>query len=88
MLWHADDLAPFGRIDDLWSHVDDPRKPGRTTAAVSVSGEWRAEYYWLDAYEAARLRVRSDDPRVVDCDGTVRDDRATPAPWHRLGLGE
>jgi hypothetical protein len=73
----------IGRIDDLWLHFLDPRRNGAGVWAVSAA-TWR-DYFWLDRAEAAKLRVRSDDPAVIRCDSRVRPEVVSAARWHRVG---
>jgi hypothetical protein len=56
------------------------------TRAISVSGHWLGNYSWLDANDLRALRVRVDDPAVIDCDSRVRPERVAPAAWHKLGV--
>lgn len=87
MLWGADEKgAPFGVVDDLWIRFADPRKGDAPTRAVSVSVQWTGDYSWLDADDLRALRVRVDDPAVIDCDSRVRPERVAPAAWHKLGV--
>jgi hypothetical protein len=87
LLWASDDGgSTFGTVDDIWSHFADPRQGGASTRALSVSGRWRGDYSWLGANDLQSLRVRIDDPAVIDCDSRVRPERVEPAPWHKLGV--
>jgi hypothetical protein len=56
------------------------------TRAISVDGHWSSGYSWLDANDVRELRVRVDDPAVIDCDSRGRPERVEPAPWHKLGV--
>jgi len=92
LLWKAREFGdtarsyPIGRIDDLWLHFADPVTPGRTVWAVSAFGEWEEGYLWLRAADVAQLRVRRDDPAVIDCDSRSRSERVAPESWHRVGI--
>jgi hypothetical protein len=87
LLWASGDRTlRFGAVDDIWLRFADPRKGGALTRAISVSGEWRSDYSWLDANDLRALRVRVDDPAVIDCDSRVRPERVAPASWHELGV--
>lgn len=86
VLWASSGKGQFGTVDDIWLRFADPRKGGASTRAVSVSGNWRGEYSWLDADDLLALRIRVDDPAVIDCDSRVRSERVAPAAWHKLGV--
>lgn len=78
----------IGVVDDLWSRFSDPRKNGVHVEAVSLRGTWDYGYFWLAAADVVRLRVRRDDPAVMQCDTARRADPVSPAEWHRLGLDD
>ena len=71
-------------IDDRWQRFDDPRAGVRR--AISGEGLWAESYVWLSEEEARRFFLRSDDPRVIDCDDRARGERVRPAPWHKVGI--
>jgi hypothetical protein len=76
----------IGTIDDLWMQFADPRNNDVPAFAVSVTGRWRANYYWLTSSDLLWMRVRRDDPAIVHCDARARRERVAPAPWHELGF--
>ena len=76
---------PVGRIDDLWLAFRDPRSGGKPVPAISFSRSGREGYVWLTLPEAARLRIRIDDPAVIDCDSRWRRELVSPASWHKVG---
>ncbi len=87
LLWESNgNGSKLGAVDDIWLRFADPRKGGASTWAISVSGQWRSNYSWLDANDLRALRVRVDDPAVIDCDSRVRPERVAPAAWHTLGV--
>jgi hypothetical protein len=86
LLWASSGKGQFGAVDDIWLRFADPRKGGAPIRAISVSGNWRGEYSWLAANDLRALRVRVDDPAVIDCDSRVRPERVEPAAWHKLGV--
>jgi hypothetical protein len=87
LLWAPGNKSPeFGVVDDIWIRFADPRKGGALTRAISVDGHWSSGYSWLDANDVRELRVRVDDPAVIDCDSRGRPERVEPAPWHKLGV--
>lgn len=90
-LWHLDpggrrDAFSIGRIDDLWLNFADPRSGGRRERAISFDGRFYEGYFWMTIPETAQLRVRVDDPALVNCDGTWRGEDVSPAAWHKLGV--
>lgn len=86
LLWASGDRTlEFGVVDDIWLRFADPRKGGAPTWAISVRGHLSSEYLWLDANDLRALRVRIDDPALIDCDSRVRPERVAPAAWHKLG---
>jgi hypothetical protein len=87
VLWASGDRAvEFGVVDDIWLRFADPQNGGAPTRAISVSGLWLGNYSWLDANDLRELRVRVDDPAVIDCDSRVRSERVAPARWHKFGV--
>jgi hypothetical protein len=80
------EFLQIGTIDDIWLHFADPRNGKAPTFAVSVAGDWRAGYHWLNSSDLHPLRVRKDDPAVVQCDARPREERVAPAAWHELGF--
>jgi hypothetical protein len=76
----------IGNIDDVWLRFADPRNAGAPAPALSVSGDWDQQYYWLAEHDLRELRVRSDDPALADCDSHPRRERVAPAAWHKLGV--
>lgn len=83
-LWSTD-LHLIGFVDDLWLSFRDPRAGGRRVRAISFSGDFRGGYFWMTLAEAAELRVRADDPKVIRCEARWRRDEVAPAGWHTLG---
>jgi hypothetical protein len=76
----------IGTIDDVWLRFADPRNGRAPTFAVSVNGRWQREYYWLNSTDLLWMRVRKDDPALIDCDSRSRPERVAPADWHKLGF--
>jgi hypothetical protein len=87
MLWRKR-REEFVSIDDVWLRFADPRDGGRPEWALSAAGRTFRSYYWLDAQDLHVLRVRVDDPAVIDCDSRARPEPVTAAPWHSLGVDE
>ncbi|MEK6375333.1 MAG: hypothetical protein AABO58_21875 [Acidobacteriota bacterium] len=90
-LWHLDAggsqaAFPIGRIDDLWLNFADPRSGGRRERAISFDGTFYEGYFWMTLPETAQLRVRVDDPALVNCDGTWRREDVSPGTWHKVGV--
>lgn len=87
MVWavECDYVVPYGGVDDLWLHFDDPRDPRPPSPAVSLVGG-SSRYYWITGGEASKLSVRIDDPAVVRCDSRARAEVVAPESWHRIGL--
>jgi hypothetical protein len=79
-------VLEVGTIDDIWSRFADPRRGRAPTRAISVRGDWRAEYYWFDASDLRAFHVRVDDPAVIHCDERVRSELVAPAGWHTVGI--
>lgn len=88
MLWirRKPYARPVGHLDDVWLRFEDPRSFGEPVPAISIRGYASFEYTWLNEREAARLFVRDDDPKVMDCDRRTREERVAPAQWHTLGI--
>ena len=88
LLWITSNgsTRPFGRIDDVWLRFADPRVPGELVYAISVRGEWRDDYIWLNRSEAEQLYLRRDDPLVAQCEWRARARTVAPAQWHTIGL--
>ena len=78
--------ADIGVVDDIWLRFADPRNGNAPTFAVSVRGRWREKYYWLNSSDLHSMRVRKDDPAVIDCDSRTRKEPVAPEPWHELGF--